>query len=302
MQNELIEKINILRKKHNAVILTHNYQRPEVQDIADFTGDSLGLSQQAAATNADVIIFCGVHFMAETAKILCPDKKVIMPDFNAGCPMANMITARQLQNLKKQHPSAVVVCYVNSTAETKALVDYCCTSANAPQVVEAIPDKAEIIFVPDKYLGTWTIKQTGREMILWDGYCPTHRRILPEDVIRRKKEHPEAVVVAHPECVPEVTDLADYVKSTSGMLEIAGNIDKNEFIIATELGMLHPLRKKHPHKTFYPASEIADCPNMKLSTLEKVLWALEDLQPEITVPENIRRKALKSIERMVSIT
>ncbi|MCP4632183.1 MAG: quinolinate synthase NadA [candidate division Zixibacteria bacterium] len=302
MNDKIINKINRLRDERNAVILAHNYQIPEIQDIADYVGDSLGLSQIASKTEADVIVFCGVHFMAETAKILSPDKRVIMPDVNSGCPMANMINARQLKNLKTSYPDAVVVCYVNSTAEVKAEVDYCCTSANAPKVIEAIEKDRQIIFVPDKYLGAWTAKQTGREMILWEGFCPTHRRILPENFVEMRAKHPNAVVIAHPECVPEVTDMADYVRSTSGMLKVPGEVDAKEFIIATEIGMLHPLRKAHPDRIFYPASELADCPNMKLNSLEKLLWVLEDMQPEITVPDEIRIRALKSIERMVSIT
>lgn len=302
MDREIIKKIERLRRKHNAIILGHNYQVPEIQDIADYTGDSLGLSQQAAGTDADVIVFCGVHFMAETAKILSPEKKVIVPDINAGCPMADMINPRQLKNLKDQHPGAEVICYVNSTAETKADVNYCCTSANAPKVVEVIPEDKEIIFVPDRNLGHWTSRVTGRDMILWNGYCPTHNRILPEDIIRSKDDHPEAAVIAHPECRPEVLDLADHVKSTSGMLETVGRIDSEEFIIATETGMLYPLQKRYPDRKFYPASKAADCPNMKLNSLEKVLWALEDLGPEVIVPADIRHRARKSIERMISIT
>ncbi len=302
MSKEIVEKINKLRKEKNAIILAHNYQVPEIQDVADFVGDSLGLSQKAAETEAEIILFCGVHFMAETAKILNPDKKVIVPDINAGCPMANMINVRQLKRLKEKHPDAIVVCYVNSTAEVKSMVDYCCTSANAPKIVNAIDPKKEIIFIPDKYLGNWVSKETGRELILWNGFCPTHRRILPENIIQRKKEHPNAIVIAHPECIPEVLEKADYIRSTSGMLKVVAELDAEEFIIATEIGMLHPLAKKHPDKKFYPASKIADCPNMKLNSLEKLLWALEDLKPEVIVPEDIREKALKSIERMINIS
>ncbi len=302
MSKDIVDKILRLKAQHNAVILAHNYQIPEVQDIADFVGDSLGLSQTAAETDADTIVFCGVHFMAETAKILSPGKRVIIPDKNAGCPMANMIMARQLANLKSKHPDAFVVCYVNSTAEVKALSDYCCTSANGPQVVKAVPEDKEIIFVPDRYLGTWVMKQTGREMILWDGYCPTHHRILPEHLMQQKQKHPDAAIIAHPECIPEVTDMADFVMSTSGMIKAVEGAGTDEFIIATEIGMLHPLGKAHPDKSFYPATELADCPNMKLNSLEKLLWSMEELQPEISVPEDIRQKAQTAIDRMISIT
>jgi len=302
MSGDLIRKINKLRNNRNAVISAHNYQIPEVQDIADFVGDSLGLSRAAAKTDAEVIIFCGVHFMAETAKMLNPAKRVIMPDRNAGCPMANMIMPRHLKALKAEHPDALVVCYINSTAEVKALTDYCCTSANAPKVIEALPINREIIFIPDRYLGDWVTKVTGRQLILWEGYCPTHRRILPDNIKERRREHPQAKVIAHPECVPEVVEIADYVQSTSGMLKTIENLDAREFIIATEIGMLYPLKQRYPDRVFYPASDLADCPNMKLNTLEKILWALEELQQEITVPEDIRLMALKSIERMISIT
>lgn len=299
--NDLIKKIKQLKRDRNAVILVHNYQRPEVQDIADYIGDSLGLSQEAAKTDAEVIVFCGVHFMAETASILCPDKKVIMPDVTAGCPMAEMITDEELREMKAAHPDATVVAYVNTTAAVKAETHICCTSANAVAIVESIVEPEEIIFVPDKYLGAYVTSQTGREMILWNGFCPTHVRIIPEDVIKQKEAHPKAKVLVHPECIPEVTALADAVLSTSGICRYAKESEAEEFIIGTEVGILYRLQKENPGKKFYPASEAAVCPNMKKTTLEKVLWSLEDLAEEVKVPEEIRIKAIRPIEHMLDI-
>ncbi len=234
----LEEKIKALKKKRDAIILVHNYQLPEVQDVADFRGDSLELSRMAAETCAKVIVFCGVHFMAETASILCPEKKVIMPDVFAGCPMANMITAEDLKKLKKEHPDAVAVGYVNTSAEVKAELDFCCTSTNAVTVVNALKDKEEIIFVPDKYLADYVSKQTGRKLISWNGYCPTHVKILPEDVKREKKFHPFAKVMAHPECLPQVVALADAVLSTSQRVKFAIETEAKEFIVATEVCLI----------------------------------------------------------------
>ena len=296
----LEERILKLKKARNAIILAHNYQLGEVQDIADLVGDSLELSQKAAATNAEVIIFCGVHFMAETAAILCPDMTVILPEVHAGCPMADMITAEQLRQKKKELPGAAVVTYINSTAEVKAESDVCCTSANGVKVVESI-DSKEILFVPDQYLGHYIAAKTGKKMTLWPGYCPTHTRILPEDIIRRKKEYPRARVVVHPECRPEVIALADEVLSTSGICRYAGREDVSELIIGTELGIIHRLRKENPDKKFIPASEQAICPNMKLITLEKVLWSLEEMSPVVKVPEEIRLKAKAAVDRMLAI-
>ena len=300
--SELIEKIQKLKRERNAVILVHNYQLPEVQDIADFRGDSLGLSQKASQTDAEIIVFCGVLFMAETAKILSPDKKVLIPEINAGCPMADMITAQELLKLKKEHPQAIVIAYVNTTAEVKAEVDICCTSANAIRIVNsyALKDK-EIIFVPDKYLAHYVSTQTKRKLIPWEGYCPTHVKILPEDIIRQKKQHPQAEVIVHPECTPEVIKLADRALSTSGICKYAKGSEASEMIIGTEIGILHRLRKENPQKRFYPATDLAVCPNMKLITLEKVLWALEDLQYEVQIPDNIRIRAKQSVERMLQI-
>ncbi|OGB90122.1 quinolinate synthase [candidate division WOR-1 bacterium RIFCSPHIGHO2_01_FULL_53_15] len=299
--SDIFGKIQKLKKERNAVILAHNYQRLEVQDIADYVGDSLGLSSQAAKVQADVIVFCGVHFMAETAAILCPEKKVIMPEVKAGCPMANMITVEKLANLKLQNPKAPVVCYVNTTAEIKAESDICCTSANAVKVVRSLPDN-EVIFVPDKYLGTYTqSKVPEKKLILFDGYCPTHANIFPEHIEQVRRAHPRALVLVHPECRPEVTALADEVLSTGGMLKFVRGSERHEFIIGTETGIIYTLQKQNPGKRFYPASERAVCPNMKMTTLEKVLWSLEDLKTEVAVSKPIADKARKAIERMLEI-
>jgi len=297
----LEERLQELKRQRNAVILAHNYQRGEVQDAADYTGDSLGLSQQAAATDADVILFCGVHFMAETAAILCPDKTVLIPDPCAGCPMANMITARELLEAKAKHPDAVVVTYVNSTAEIKALSDLCCTSANAVKVVASIPAGRQVLFVPDQSLGGYVAKQLGRELILWPGYCPTHHRIRAKDVLDLKARHPDAVFICHPECTTDVVDLADAVTSTSGMIKWCRDTDAATIIVGTEIGLLHRLRKDSPAKTFLPVSDLADCPNMKLNTIEKMVWALEDMQFPVTVPPAVAAAARHSIDRMLEL-
>ena len=289
-----------LARANNAVIMAHNYQRGEVQDIADYTGDSLELARLAAKTEASVIVFCGVHFMAETASILCPNKTVLLPDQGAGCPMADMITAEQLIAKKKELPNATVVTYINSSAAVKAESDYCCTSANGVKIVQSI-DAEEILFVPDQYLGDFIRRKTGKKMTLWPGYCPTHARILPQDIIERRKEHPNARVVVHPECRPDVIDLADEALSTSGMLRYAQREDVNELIVGTEIELLHRLKKENPGKTFIPATAKAVCPNMKKITLEKVLHSLETMSPVIKVPEDIRVRALAAVDRMVAI-
>ena len=294
-------RIKELKKKRNAIILAHNYQLPEVQDVADYRGDSLELSRIAAKTDAEIIIFCGVYFMAETASILSPDKKVIMPDINAGCPMANMLKASDLRKLKDSHPQAVVVGYVNTSAEVKAELDYCCTSTNAVAIVNALKDKEEIIFVPDKYLADFVAKKTGRKMIIWNGFCPTHIRILPEDVKREKKFHPFAKVMVHPECLPQVVAMADAALSTSQMSKFAKESEAAEFIVGTEIGLIYRLKKDNPKKEFYPASERAVCPNMKRTTQEKIVFALEELKEEVRVPDEIRKRAKKSIDRMLEI-
>ncbi len=297
----IIERINTLKKERRAVILAHNYQRDEVQAIADHTGDSLGLSRIAATVDADVIVFCGVHFMAESASILAPEKTILLPDPQAGCPMADMITAEDVRELKRQHPGALVLAYVNTSAEVKAETDICCTSSNALKVVESLPRDQEIIFIPDKYLAHWVSRKTGRTFITWQGYCPTHAKILPEDVQAQKNAHPGAVVLAHPECPAAVLDLADEVLSTTGILNSAKNSSAAEFIIATEDGVMYSLRRDNPGKTFYPASRHALCPNMKKITLEKIMWSLERMQPEVRVPADIAAKARRAVERMVAI-
>jgi quinolinate synthase len=297
---ELVERISALKKERNAVILVHNYQLGEVQDIADFVGDSLELSQNAAKTGADVIVFCGVHFMAETASIICPDKVVLLPDIAAGCPMANMITAESLRAKKKEHPQAVVVCYINSSAEVKAESDICCTSANAVEVVESL-NAREILFIPDQYLGHYVSARTGKKMILWPGFCPTHVRIKPERIKELRQEYPQARVVVHPECTPEVIALADEVASTSGMCRYARRDDVREMVVGTEVGLIHRLRKENPGKRFIPVSEQAICPNMKLIILEKVLWSLKEMGPEVKVPDGIRLRARAAVDKMLEV-
>jgi len=298
---ELKEKILNLKKQKNAVILAHNYQNPEVQDIADFVGDSLGLSIEAQKTSADVIVFCGVYFMAETAKMLSPEKTVIMPDADAGCPLANMILPDDLIKMKKEHPQAKVICYVNSTAEIKALSDYCCTSANALKIVEKLPYD-EFIFVPDKNLGGFIKDKTNKKMHLWQGFCPVHMKFLPGSIDALRKEHPQAKVMVHPECDEKIVRMADYALGTEGMLKHAKEAaNEQEYIVGTENGFIYRLSKEIPGKKFYELSAAATCPNMKKTTLEKVLWCLEDMQPEIKVDDEIRRKALLSINRMLEV-
>jgi quinolinate synthase len=297
---ETIEKILSLKRKRDGIILVHNYQLGEVQDIADFVGDSLELSQNAAKTDANVIVFCGVHFMAETASILCPDKTVLLPDMDAGCPMANMITAERLREKKKEYPKAKVVCYINSSAEVKAESDVCCTSANAIRVIQSLAGE-EVLFVPDQYLGHYVSTKTDKKMILWPGYCPTHVRIRPEHITKRRQEYPQAKVVVHPECKPEVIALADEVLSTGGMIRFARRQEVEEMIVGTEIGMIHRLRKENPGKRFIPVSEQAVCPNMKLITLEKVLWSLEEMAPEVKVLEKTRLKAKAAVDEMLEI-
>ncbi len=296
----LPERILKLKKERNAIILAHNYQIGEVQDIADFVGDSLELSRQAAKTSAATIVFCGVHFMAETAAILCPQMTVLLPDINAGCPMADMITADQLRRMKTELPGAAVVCYVNTSAAVKAESDICCTSANAIKVVQSLGDK-EILFIPDQYLGQYIASQTGKKMHLWPGYCPTHARILPQDITRLKQEHPQAKAVVHPECRPEVIALADEVLSTGGMIRYAQREDVTEMIVGTESGIIHRLQKENPDKKFFAVSPRAICPNMKRITLPKIMWVLEEMAPRITVPEDIRLRAKATLDRMLAV-
>ncbi len=296
------EKIQELKRERGAIIIAHNYQSDEVQAIADFTGDSLELSRKAAELEEDVVVFCGVHFMAETAAILSPEKTILLPDRFAGCPMADMITAEQLRAKKAEHPGAVVVCYVNTSAAVKAECDLCCTSSNAIKIVGSVPADKEVIFVPDTHLGHYVQQELGREMIIWDGYCPTHSRIRDIDILREKQEHPNAVVMAHPECPLPIRKLADELLSTGQMCSFAKESDATEFIVATEMGILYRLRNESPHKKFYAVSDRAVCPNMKKIDLEKVLWALEDMQYRVTVPEETANKARRSIEAMLELS
>lgn len=294
------EKIQKLKREKNAIILAHNYQLPEVQDIADFVGDSLELARISAQVKEEVIIFCGVHFMAETASILAPNKKVILPDLFAGCPLANTITPEDVKSLKGKYKNYAVVAYVNTSAKVKAESDYICTSANAISVVEKIPEE-KIIFIPDRNLGYYVSKHTKKEMIIWNGFCPTHQRILPQDIINLKEKYKDAKVVVHPECRKEVLDLADKIASTSGIIKFVKEDDGKRYIIGTEVGLLHRLRKENPEKEFYLASPLAVCPNMKKITLDKILTSLENLEPEVKVEESVREKALKPIERMLNL-
>ncbi len=297
---EIVQKIDRLRKERNAAILAHNYQLPEVQDIADHCGDSLELSRLAAKSDKKVIVFCGVYFMAETASILCPDKTILIPDPMAGCPMANMIDAEDVRQLKARHPKAIVVGYVNTPADVKAELDVCCTSTNAVDIISKLKNE-EIIFVPDKYLADYVSKKTNKRLIAWEGYCPTHVKILPEDIIKKVRQHPGAKVMVHPECRPEVVELADEVLSTGKMCAFAKKSSAREFIVGTEAGMIHRLQKDNPDKKFYPASENAVCPNMKRTTLEKVLWSLEENKTVVSVSDDIRRRARRAIDKMVEL-
>lgn len=293
------ERIEEWKRRRNAVLLVHNYQRAEIQEIADYLGDSLGLSRTAADIDAEVIVFCGVNFMAETASILSPGKTVLVPDPSAGCPMADMIDATSLRAMKMEHPEAAVVCYVNSSAEVKAESDLCCTSANAADVVESIEPDRPVIFVPDKFLGAWTAGRTGRDLILWEGYCPTHVSITPQDIERARRQYPDALVMAHPECLPEVSRMADAVESTGGMCRLARESEAEEFVVATEVGLLSRLRRENPGKRFHAASRAGVCPNMKRNTLEKVLWSLQEMEHEVKVPEGVADRARRALEAMV---
>ena len=300
-KRNLIKEILAWKKKREAIILAHVYQPGEIQDIADFTGDSLFLSQQAAKTKAKVIVFCGVQFMAETASILSPEKIVLLPEIKSGCPLADMAPAEKVKSKIKELPEVLVVSYVNSSAVVKSLSDYCCTSANAVQVVRSIPAEKNILFLPDMNLADFTARKAKRNIIPWQGYCPTHHLLTKEDVIKVKKLHPKALLLVHPECRPEVCNLANYIGSTRGIIEFAGNNPAKEYIIGTELGILHPLKKNNPEKQFFAASEKMICKDMKLITLEKVLSSLQNLEPRIIVPEDIREKSLKALNRMIEI-
>lgn len=298
------EEIQALKKDRNAVILAHNYQVGEIQDVADFTGDSLRLSQLAADTDAQVIVFCGVHFMAETASILSPNKTVLIPDLAAGCSLSSMIRVEDIREWREKHPDGVVVTYVNTSAAVKAESDYCCTSANAVKVVESIPREREIFFVPDYYLGSYAQHKTGRtNMTIWKGYCHVHMMIQAQRLKELRHEHPEAEFLVHPECscMTKVMDKADHVLSTEGMLRHAQDSASGKFIVATETGILHKMRKENPKKNFIPAVENAVCGYMKMNTLEKIVLSLEKMQHEVRVPEAIAKKALLPIQRMLAI-
>lgn len=294
-----IEAINKLRKERQAIILAHNYQNDEVQDIADFVGDSLALSQVAAKTEAKVVVFCGVHFMAESAAILSPEKTILLPDESAGCPMAEMAETEEVIKWRSLYPKAAVVSYVNSTAAVKAVSDYCCTSANAVTLVKNIPE-TEIIFLPDQHLGGFVAGQVPEKKVhIWPGYCLTHHKVTAEDVWKTKQLHPDALVLIHPECRSEVAEIADFVGSTSQIMKYAKESSAQKFIIGTEMGILHGLQKDNPHKIFYLLSKGLVCPNMKLTTIPKVLAALQNMSPVISVAPEVRVKAKNALDRML---
>lgn len=300
---ELKNKIIKLKGERNAVIIAHNYQRDEVQEIADITGDSLALSQAAVRTDAKVIVFCGVTFMAETAAILNPTKTVLLPVIEAGCPMADMITAEKLKVIKGEHPDAAVVCYVNSSARVKAESDICCTSSNAIEVVKSLKDYRRIIFVPDRNLGRYVQSQVPeKEIILWKGFCPTHIRVQEEDIIEARKIYPDVEFIAHPECEPEVLALADHICSTGGMFKYVKESDSKRFIIGTEAGMLYRLKKENPDKEFFLATAHLICPSMKLTTLGWVAHSLEEMIYKIEVPGEIREKSKRALDRMLAVS
>ncbi|MEB3103277.1 quinolinate synthase NadA [Ferviditalea candida] len=300
-QNRLLkERLLELKKERNAIILAHYYQRDEIQEVADFRGDSFLLAQKAAETDADVIVFCGVHFMGESAKILAPDKTVLIPDERAGCPMADMVNVDGLRELKKRHPNAKVVTYINSSAEIKAETDICCTSSNAIKVIQSL-DTDEIIWVPDKNLGQYVQKFTDKKMIIWEGYCNTHDMLTVKDIEEMRSQHPNAEVVVHPECRPEVVAMADFVGSTTAIIDYCKKSDSKEFIVGTEDGTGYQLELDSPDKKFYFASKYLVCPNMKVNNLKKLVRALETMQPQIYVPPHIADKARASLLRMLEV-
>lgn len=301
LEQQLITEIKELSQQKHAVILAHYYQPGEIQDIADFVGDSLQLAQKAAATEADIIVFCGVHFMAESAAILSPDKIVLLPNLDAGCPMADMVNAEDLREEKAKIPGVKVICYVNSSAEVKAESDICCTSSNAEKIVNSLSNQ-EILFVPDENLGRYVAAKTNKEMNYWPGFCPTHHRLGKEDVLKRRRENPNAKVLVHPECREEVWQEADYVGSTAGIIKYAETSPDKEFIIGTECGILHELQKRCPDKNFHMASDEMICPNMKKSSLQNVRDALINLSPQITVAEETRQKAIGALEKMLIVS
>lgn len=304
---DLFAEIEKLKKEKNAIILAHYYQEPDIQDVADFIGDSLGLSQKAASTEADIIVFAGVHFMAETAKILNPSKKVLLPDLNAGCSLSDSAPPALFKLFKDKHPDHLVITYINCSAGMKALSDIICTSSNAQKIVESLDPKQPIIFAPDKNLGAYINKQTGRNMLLWNGACIVHEIFSREKITKLKIRHPDAKVIAHPECEENVLELADYIGSTTGLLKFTENDPCQTFIVATETGILHQMQKKNPGKTFIPAPPdnacaCNDCPYMKLNTLEKLYLCMKYELPEINMPEELRLAAKKPIDRMLDIS
>jgi len=304
---DLYAEIEKLKQQKNAVILAHYYQEGEIQDIADYIGDSLGLSQQAAKTDADIIVFAGVHFMAETAKILSPTKKVLLPDLKAGCSLADSCPPHLFRKFKESYPDHLVITYVNCTAELKAMSDIVCTSSNAVQIVESLPADQKIIFGPDRNLGAYVAKKTGRDLVLWNGACMVHEIFSREKITKLKERHPNAKILAHPECEEHILQLADYIGSTTGILKYATNDAATEFIVATEAGIIHQMEKDNPAKTFIPAPPnntcaCNDCPHMKRNTLEKLYLCLKNEMPEITLPADIIARAVKPIERMLDIS
>lgn len=304
---DIVAEIQKLKKEKNAVILAHYYQEPDIQDVADYIGDSLGLSQEAAKTNADIIVFAGVHFMAETAKILSPNKRVLLPDSKAGCSLSDSCPAHLFKIFKEKYPNHLVITYVNCTAELKALSDIVCTSSNAVQIVNSLPPDQKIIFGPDKNLGAYVIKQTGRDMVLWNGACMVHEIFAQQKIVKLKERHPDAKFIAHPECEEPILAMADYVGSTTGLLNYTINNPASQFIVATETGIIHQMEKANPNKVFIPAPPnnlcaCNDCPHMKRNTLEKLYLCLKNELPEIQVPADIIEKARKPIERMLEIS
>lgn len=307
LPRDLFAAIQTLKRQMNAVILAHYYQDPDIQDIADYIGDSLGLSRQAAATDAEVIVFAGVHFMAETAKILNPDKLVLLPDLNAGCSLADSCPPPAFAQFKADHPDHLVVSYINCTAEIKAMSDIICTSSNAVKLVNQIPKEQPIIFAPDRNLGRYVMEQTGREMLLWQGSCMVHETFSEKQIVRLQMEHPDAEVIAHPECEPPVLRHAAYIGSTTALLNYALNSPSSTFVVVTEPGIIHQMQKDAPHKQFIPAPALNhcacnECPHMRLNTLEKLYLAMQNCTPEITLPEATRRAALRPIQRMLEMS
>ncbi|MDX2135786.1 MAG: quinolinate synthase NadA [Saprospiraceae bacterium] len=304
---DLVAEINRLKKEKNAIILAHYYQESEIQDVADFIGDSLGLSQKAAKTDADIIVFAGVHFMAETAKMLSPQKKVLLPDLKAGCSLADSCPPALFRKFKEQHPDHLVVSYINCTAELKTLTDICCTSTNAVHIIDSIPKDQPIIFAPDKNLGAYLIKKTGRDMLLWNGACMVHEVFSQERIAKLRHRHPNARFIAHPECEEPILSQADFIGSTTGLLKYTINDPATEFIVATEAGILHQMQKASPHKTFIPAPPenncaCNECPHMKRNTMEKLYLCMEYELPEITLPEWVIRDGRACIDRMMDIS